>query len=105
MDAYYWQSNHQTAQTSITNNGRNTKANNKWKANIKAKKKQEVDEIWIKAQTNKTATTRADREEDQPAENQENSEKTKVYITQTKDSKQAIRPLWKQVLRPLPEYN
>lgn len=94
MDAYYRQRNHQIVQTNITNNRRNTKANNKWKANIKAKEKQEVDEIWNKDQTNKTATTRAEREEDQPAENQENSEKTKTYITQTKDSKQAIRPLW-----------
>ena len=83
MDAYYWQSNHQTAQTSITNNGKNAKANNKWKANIKAKKKPEVDEIWNKDQTNKAVTTRAERKKDQPAENQANSEKTKAYITQT----------------------
>lgn len=38
MDAYYWKSNHQIAQMNITKNGRNTKANNKWKTNIKAKK-------------------------------------------------------------------
>ena len=46
----------------------------------------------IKNKNNKTASTRAEREKDQPAENQENSEKTKAYIIQLKDSRQAIRP-------------
>ena len=41
----------------------------KWKSNIKAKKKQEVDQTWNKEQNNKTATKRAEREKDQPAEN------------------------------------
>ena len=42
-------------QTNIANNGRNTKANNKWKMNIKAKKKQEVDSTAPKASSTTTA--------------------------------------------------
>ena len=85
MDAYYWQSNYQIAQTNITNYGRNTKAN-KWKTNIKANKKQEVDDIWNNEQKNKSATERTEGEKDRPAKNQENAEKTKAFIAQTKDS-------------------
>ena len=43
----------------------------------------------IKNKNNKTATTRAERVQDQPAENQENTEKTRAYIIQLKDSKLA----------------